>query len=463
MLNSDFLEQTRREHPEYAERLIDALSTPARTSVRLNTSKFERLSPSDQSFLAENIHINREREIPWEKDAYYLKERPSFTQDPLFHAGLYYVQESSSMVIGAAIREIYSTLVKDKPLKVLDLCAAPGGKSTHIASVLGPDDLLVSNEIVRSRANILQENLLKWGVSNSVVTGNDPSHFASLGSWFDIIVVDAPCSGEGLWRRDPAAMKEWSAEAVNLCSVRQTSILNNIWPVLKPGGMLVYSTCTFNKSENDDQVRGLIDQGDAESVRLNFIDKITDENHQIIQSDANDAWIYRLFPGYVQGEGLTFSVLRKTSGATYHYPEPRNKNRLSKVQKTANSDSLANSDAFEFLKSDKETFAVEKKHSRDIVTLDDSLYVHQAGIPLGDEKRVAHGLALSNALKDGFFDELEVSREQAIAYLRRESISIDGERNGIQLLTYLGTRLGFGKATRGRLNNHYPVEWRIRN
>jgi len=206
------------------------------TSIRINSSK-------PVTKLA-NQSINQLTKIPWSEFGYYLKQRPSFTFDPLFHAGCYYVQEASSMFLEQALKQ---TVDLSRPLKVLDLCAAPGGKSTHIQSLISGESLLVSNEVIRSRANILKSNIIKWGCNNVVVTNNDPRDFLQLENYFDVIVVDAPCSGSGLFRRDEDAMKEWSPDNVALCSQRQQRILADVWPALKKNGVLIYYTCSYSK------------------------------------------------------------------------------------------------------------------------------------------------------------------------------------------------------------------------
>src|ERR1044071_5586576 len=190
--------------------------------------------------------------IPWTEYGHYLSQRPSFTFDPLFHAGCYYVQEASSMFLEQALKQ---TIDLSKPLRVLDLCAAPGGKSTHILSLISKDSLLVSNEVIRSRAKILKDNIVKWGYSNVVVTNNDPKDFQRLENHFDVIVVDAPCSGSGLFRREPEAIEEWSINNVQLCCQRQQRILADIIPALKGGGILIYSTCSYSPQEDEQIVQ----------------------------------------------------------------------------------------------------------------------------------------------------------------------------------------------------------------
>ena len=242
-----FEERMRKLLPEESEAFFAALQTEPPVSIRLNPGKpvpISRLFPDEQIGLP----------VSWCESAYYLKSRPVFTLDPCLHSGTYYVQEASSMFL----YHIFGQILPAHPVRVLDLCAAPGGKSTLIASRLSSGSLLVANEVIRSRAGILKENMIKWGTSHVVVTNNDPADFHHLKGAFDIIVVDAPCSGEGMFRKDPGAIQEWNESNLQLCSERQQRILADIWPCLKPSGFLVYSTCTYNPGENEAILERLI-------------------------------------------------------------------------------------------------------------------------------------------------------------------------------------------------------------
>src|SRR5205809_2761586 len=226
------------------------------TSIRINPNK---------TFNTQHSTFNIQNKIPWTEWGYYLSERPSFTFDPLFHAGCYYVQEASSMFLEQALKQ---TVDLSQPLKILDLAAAPGGKSTHIQSLISKESLLVSNEVIRSRANVLKDNIVKWGCSNVVVTNNDPKDFSKLENYFDVIVVDAPCSGSGLFRKDPVAIEEWSLNNVQLCSQRQQRILADVWPALKKDGILIYSTCSYSKEEDEAILDWMSREFEIESRKL---------------------------------------------------------------------------------------------------------------------------------------------------------------------------------------------------
>jgi 16S rRNA C967 or C1407 C5-methylase (RsmB/RsmF family) len=293
MLPDGFIKRIHQQEYIDPEALQNALNKPPSVSVRINRAKWG-YEPADA------------QPVPWCKDAFYLKERPSFTLDPAFHGGGYYPQEASSLFL----EEVYRQITENRDnIKILDLCGAPGGKSTHLSSMIGQSGLLVANEVIRSRAVILAENITKWGHSNTIVTQNDPSAFAAVPGFFDVILVDAPCSGEGMFH-DPVAVKEWSAENTVLCSERQKRILMDVWPALKEDGMLIYSTCTFNPEENEKNIRWLLQNRNAVSVRLNISDfeGITEINHEGTHG-------YGLYPCRIRGEGLFISVLRKAEKA----------------------------------------------------------------------------------------------------------------------------------------------------
>ncbi|GAE23940.1 tRNA and rRNA cytosine-C5-methylases [Bacteroides pyogenes JCM 10003] len=275
------------------ENFAAALRETPPASIRMNRDK-----PLCGGGRAES----RER-VPWAAHGYYLDERLTFTFDPLFHAGVYYVQEASSMFVGQALRQ-YVT----KPVVMLDLCAAPGGKSTHARSVLPEGSLLVSNEVIRNRSQVLAENLTKWGHPDVVVTNNDPADFSALPHFFDVILADVPCSGEGMFRKDAAAVDEWSPENVEICRQRQQRIVADIWPCLKPGGLLVYSTCTYNIKEDEENVRWIRRELGAESLPLDICPEWGITGNLL---PGDEAPVFRFLPHRTKGEGLFLAVLRK--------------------------------------------------------------------------------------------------------------------------------------------------------
>ena len=287
------------------------------TSIRLNPAKLIPHSP-----------FTIQEKVPWSSLGYYLTERPSFTFDPLFHAGCYYVQEASSMFLEQALRQ---TIDLSKPLRVLDLCAAPGGKSTHIQSLVTTESLLVSNEVIKSRTNILRQNIIKWGSENVVVTNNDPQHFSKLEGFFDVLVIDAPCSGSGLFRKDPQAINEWSPENVLLCCGRQKRIIADAFACLKKDGVLIYSTCSYSKEENESIADWLAEELRMENQRLAI-----ENSWNIVEteSDKTSSFGYRFFPDKLKGEGYYLTCFRKTGGvfeASYRpaKPEPASRKEIS--------------------------------------------------------------------------------------------------------------------------------------
>ena len=413
--------------------------------------------------------------IPWASTGIYLNQRPTFTFDPLFHAGCYYVQEASSMFVECVIRQYVN-----EPVVMLDLCAAPGGKSTLCRSVLPEGSLLVANEVMRNRSQILAENLVKWGNPNVIVTNNDPADFTGMTHLFDVILTDVPCSGEGMFRKDPVAVDEWSVENVDICWRRQRRILADIWPSLKPGGILIYSTCTFNREENEDNVAWIARELGAEILPVSI-----DESWKITGNlSGEDFPVYRFLPHRTKGEGLFLAVLRKHEGECEEMPS-RIVNMPSRVEKKKKGKDtkgrqqpmavpkevkswLTRNDEFEFSVKDTDVLAFPKMHEAVYVWCKESLKVIHAGITIGEMKGKDliphHSLAMSTALAQEAFPRTEVTYTQAIAYLRKEGLVLDTDvPRGYVLLTYKQVPLGFVKNIGNRANNLYPQEWRIRS
>lgn len=421
----------------------DSLATQAPQSIRINPKKV-RTRP-----LLENV--------PYCSTGYYLPERPLYTLDPLLHAGAYYVQEASSMFL-----EQFFLPLQNRKLRVLDLCGAPGGKSTHLATLLSDESLLVSNEVIHSRAQILSENLKKWGNPNVVVTCNDPKDFARLPGYFDIIVVDAPCSGEGLFRRDPTAIDEWSESNANLCAQRQKRILADVWPALAENGMLVYSTCTFNPAENEENIRWLSEFTAVEPVSIDLPDR-----WGILPTNPYGLPGYRFYPHRVKGEGFFTAAVRKKEAAA---ATSRGKSKSSLLPAgKAEAKLLGNLLAdprLSLVKFGESWLAFPGDLLPELDLLKASLRLVQAGVKVGELIRdsvvPAHELALSTRLNQAHFPKAELSHEQAIAYLKKEEVGIDFQEKGWNLLTYRDHPLGWAKNMGNRYNNSYPKEWRIR-
>jgi NOL1/NOP2/sun family putative RNA methylase len=420
------------------------------TSIRTNPSKI-----SDIQF--------QKSKIPWSSQGYYLSERPSFTLDPLFHAGTYYVQEASSMFLEEALKQ---TVDLSQPIHVLDLCAAPGGKSTLIQSLISVESLLVSNEVIKTRVTILAENITKWGAANVVVTNNDAKDFQRLQNYFDVIVIDAPCSGSGLFRKDPSAIDEWSENNVELCSQRQQRILADAMPALKEDGVLIYSTCSYSEKEDEAISDWLIDEFKMKSLALSL-----KEEWNIVEtrSEKNKAAGYRFYPDKVKGEGFFIAAFKNTGEPVERRIKINQKNKPGKplAKETGSAAQwLSNAAGFYFIKLNEEVIALPLFLEQQLPLLQSALYIKKAGVKLGavirNELIPHHELALSNILAADV-PSVEVDKAMALQYLRKEDIKIETGLKGWALIRYQGQALGWVKILPNRINNYYPAAWRILN
>lgn len=444
-LNKDFEIRTRALFGEERYRcFLSALGEEPVVSVRLNDRKpYAKLNGIP---------------VSWAPEGRYLSSRPVFTADPLFHAGCYYVQEASSMFLAQPVTQLIST-----PVRVLDLCAAPGGKSTHLLQRLPAGSLLVSNEPMPLRAQVLAENMIKWGAVSSVVTKNNPADFSSFKNFFDLVVVDAPCSGEGMFRKDSFAVEQWNESVVKQCVARQKEILSDIWDCLRPGGLLVYSTCTFNAAEDEDCVQWIANELGAEPVALQV-----DSTWGITASlTAATLPVYRFIPGYTRGEGFFLAVLRK-DGDDVPVAQPRavKAQPIATKFKPEVSSWLKNPHEYDIIMQGEAIVALPREHTAAILALQQKLRVLHAGVPLAtvknDKLLPLHQLAMSEILSRSAFKCVEVSLEQALAYLHRETLVFPKAPIGYLLLTYNEVPIGFVKNVGNRANNLYPIEWRIR-
>jgi len=437
-----------------AENFVNAHENiAAPTTIRLNPFK--------------KIDIKTDGQVPWCPDGYYLNSRPSFTFDPLFHAGAYYVQEASSMFIDYILKYIRQN--NEEPVNVLDLCAAPGGKSTLINSALGSNDLLVANEIIKTRVPVLCDNLSRWGTANIIVSNNDPKDFSRLHGFFDIMLVDAPCSGSGMFRKDPAAMNEWSEANVNLCHQRQERILADVYPALKQDGYLIYSTCSYSHQENEDILDWLCTEFEMETVRIPMVRQTHhDKDWGIVETQSNHqkAWGYRFYPGKVKGEGL-FAACLKKKAQTQQLPAFKTKGNQKLPAKEIDlvKAYLINPDDFYFFRVNEDWLAINHQHKENLDLLQRHLYIKKSGIRLGQlmgkDLIPDHELALSIYINKDTVLETELDYEQAIQYLRRENININPTEKGWSLMCFEGQALGWAKLLPNRINNYYPKEIRI--
>ena len=440
-------------------------------SVRLNPFKMpkEELFPETEK-----------TPVPWCHNAFYLAERPNFTLDPLLHAGVYYVQEAGSMFLDEVLKTLSSSPLKGESCGganianvlsptgslptgegggrgrscALDLCAAPGGKSTLLRAALPDDCVLYSNEPDRRRANILMENMQKQGHPNVIVTNNYAIDYQKAGLTFDLIVCDVPCSGEGMFRKDHDAIGEWSLQNVMKCATLQRSIIEDIWPCLNEGGVLVYSTCTFNLHEDEENVKWICDTLGAEIIPI----EVKDEWH--ITGSLLKGWdkpVYRFIPGTTKGEGLFMAVLRKLKIDNGKFFTGLNKLKQVTIEST---------------QSEGKSKKGKGKNGRDgnsqFSIFNSQLRILSDGHPVGTQKGKniipAHAEALLINLPKDKYPFAELSKEDALKYLHHEAIVLDADvPKGFVVVTYQGHPLGFVKNIGNRANNLYPQEWKIRN
>ena len=478
--------------------ILDALeSTTPSVSIRLNPLK--PLSVKVDSIANEAIALGDK--VPWCPDGYYLPSRPNFTLDPALHAGAYYVQEPSSMFL-ALLKPLFADISQPR---VLDLCAAPGGKTTHLVSMLPLNSYIVANEIVKNRVAPLKENLLKWGNHRVEVTSKDASEVASyckaVGLQFDFILADAPCSGEGMFRKDPVAISEWSEDNVKTCAARQKRILSDIWPALASGGYLAYSTCTFNIYENDQNVTWIQEELGARLVSLEELYDLDNDStaHNAHLSVGHletllkksgvvkgDAGGYRLFPGLVRGEGLFFALFRKEINSDLPVENESVKNPLKNSNYIASGkDNIASGNLKKL--HDRGGNSLVNKHLSPKHSSSKGLSAKNLSPKeLSPKHSSSKGLSAKNlSPKDlspkhsssqflpnpedalsitGINDipRFELTKETALKYLARQSIKLEGAPLGYLIVTYGGLPLGYVKNLGTRANNLYPINWRIR-
>ena len=439
--------------------------TAPEVSVRLNPRKF---SPAGETPFPEEP-------VPWCEGGIYLSERPKFTFDPALHQGVYYVQDASSMIMGAVAAELARRLAGG-PLLWLDACAAPGGKTTAALDALPSGSLVVANEFDYGRAEILAENVAKWGSPYTVGPRGDTARCRAVGEVFDVVAVDAPCSGEGMMRKDATACQQWSAALVEECVARQKEILSNVWDALRPGGYLVYSTCTFNTRENEEMVEWLCGEYGAEPVDMEF-------PFGIDGAVGSDLPALRFIPGRVRGEGLFMAVVRKPGEWTpREFPGEntpgKGRKGTGKRKGGGKAPEIPSEVRAWIIPGERENFLLTATENglrafpaqwSDLLSLFlKKLQVISAGTELaetrGHDVVPTQALALSTLLDADAFPRVETDRETALAYLRREAVALPRETpRGFVLLTYGGRPLGFVKNLGNRANNLYPKEWRIKS
>lgn len=442
-LPTNFKNQVQQDPDINFSDFVQALQKTPPISIRLHPFKI-------------NDELANHNRVDWNKMGRYLPERPNFTHDPLFQAGTYYVQEASSMSLEYALAQIGVT----PGCVAVDLCAAPGGKSTIIADFLHQkldfNHILISNEIIKSRASILDFNLMKWGYSNQVVLSMDPSYISTkLPESADIVVADCPCSGEGLFRKDPRSREEWSTENVELCDLRQKRILHEAMKILKPGGHIIYSTCTYNNYENINQV-------DLLCEKYGFVSKeIKDlENFGVIKKKGKSGVGYQFYPHLTKGEGFFIALLQKPEG-NYRKWKPSKKQ---KIYKKVTSDSIQLPKGLQQYETRNETIRILPEALIEyIYYIDNIIPIKNFGTPAGKlikNKLIPdHALALHSFAKASY-PSINVDRETAIAFMKRENLEIDCKK-GWNLISYQDHGLGWIKNIGNRINNYFPNKHRI--
>jgi 16S rRNA C967 or C1407 C5-methylase (RsmB/RsmF family)/NOL1/NOP2/fmu family ribosome biogenesis protein len=433
-----------------APAFFEALKDKPEVSIRLNPKKGLHLFPEAE-------------QVPWCEYGRYLAVRPSFVFDPLYHAGAYYAQEASSMLFANAIDF-------SKDIKVLDLCAAPGGKSSLILSQLSPDSLLVSNELVGKRNSILCENLIKWGYPNLIITKNRAEDFLEFQGFFDVVLVDAPCSGEGMFRKDEEAIMQWNEGLVQQCSRIQENILDSAIKLVAPGGLLIYSTCTFEEAENENNISRLYEDY-AHKIEPVSIPIKPEWGLKEVSIPLNENEIqpaYYCFPHLVKGEGLFVAAIRVTDNKTSNYSRP-SKNLLSKPatkELAFVKPYIDEVDGIGIYTYEDKIVLFPQSLEREVNALLFRINIRQVGVTAGvllrDVFLPDHSLALSGMVNRSI-PYIELELQQALEYMKREPGTPQARLpKGWFLYTYQNLPIGWAKNIGNRINNHYPSEWRIR-
>ena len=435
-----FIEQLRGLLPDEWETLARAItSSEPSVAVRVNEAR------------GVGVHDGARR-VPWCDQGFCLQGRPQFTFDTDWHAGRYYVQDASSMFIAHVIRHLVH-----EPVRYLDLCAAPGGKTTAALQALPQGSLVVANEIVPPRARVLADNVIRWGHPRSVVTSNAPAHLGKLTHFFDVIATDVPCSGKGMMRKDDEAVSQWSPQLVEQCAQRQREILSDVWNALRPGGLLIYSTCTYNRQENEEIADFIVHELGATSLEVPV--EPDWNTHPAIGSDCH---CYRFMPHRVDGEGLFMAVFRKDGDSARQDIRIKEKT-AKKADETAKNWLSAPNDYVIGQQGDL-VIAVPQDIRREVEALRASLTVLHAGVELatlmGRKTVPHHALAMSVERGKDAFPVCQVDYPTALRYLRGESITVDGPR-GYVLVAHEGAVLGFANNLGNRANNLYPKSLRI--
>ena len=430
---------------EDAECLFEALDTEPAVSIRLNPAKPANTFDGEQ--------------VGWCQWGRYLEERPQFTLDPMLHGGAYYVQEASSQFVAHLLSKLDLT-----GRRVLDMCAAPGGKTTIYSTLVGREGLVVANDINHGRAMALADNVQRWGMGNVVVTCNEPSHIGAFKHWFDVVAVDAPCSGEGMFRKMEEARTEWTTSSPEQCAMRQREILAEAWKVLRPGGTLLYSTCTFNSTEDEGIVAWLAQEYDEELEASERVE--TMEEWGIVRSDIGPWQCFHFYPHKSRGEGFFAAIARKRDGAV-HRSMPKARRKLFSLPAKADLHELEQwvDGRHTFRVIGDDVYAYNTHVVDEVIALSEYLSVVYSGVSMGrifkNRLKPEHALALYVGLNRDAVPVVDVSLSDAQEFLRRHDIAAGQFEEGINVVAYMGVLIGFVKRIGVRCNNMYPKDLRI--
>ncbi|MFC2113709.1 hypothetical protein ACFLRI_00015 [Bacteroidota bacterium] len=438
------------------ELFIEALSHDPEISLRINPNK--------------NVgQFKDEEKIPWCETGRYLQSRPEFIFDPLIHAGGYYVQEASSMLFANAIDF-------SRDLRVLDLCASPGGKSTLLLSKLSKSSILFSNELVNKRADILKENLVKWGATNVIVTSNRPADYNQFYGYFDVVLVDAPCSGEGMFRKNSNAINEWAENKAFVCSIGQKDILDEAIKLLKRNGLLIYSTCTYSEEENEQITQWFYHKFHSilNPVNLEIEPNWGIQEEHVEHFNGKMQSVYKCYPHKIRGEGMFISLFIVNNQLHHDITRQRKQQKLFRVLSGSELNQLSSfvelSEDFTIRKIDEQVYALPVKYLIEAGLAFTKLNTIKSGTFLGSFNKKngefipSHDLAMSSVIRHDIpFIELDL--KNSLYFLKKNELKINDLEslpNGWILARYSGVNLGFLKRTGKRLNNFYPREWAIR-
>lgn len=438
--------------------LCAALETAAPAAVRLH--------PQKGGAAAGVPALRLDRPIPWSAGGWTLAERPSFTLDTDFHAGAYYVQEPASQFVGHLLGGVATA-----GCRLLDLCAAPGGKTTLYASLVGPEGLVVANEIDRRRAGVLADNVRKWGTGNVAVTVCEPRQLGELEGFFDVVAVDAPCSGEGMFRKDPASRAEWSENNVRLCARRQEAILAEAWRALRPGGTLLYSTCTFNREEDEEALGRLLEQVGPEVEAADAVP--VEAEWGIVCGAVGPFQTFRFFPHRTVSEGFFAAVARKRESAgggrtNRRTPAKGRRALVAPADRTAIREAarwVMQPEAMRFVTVADTLYGWYEAQAGAVELLSERLPVICSGVALGQlfkgRLKPDPALAFFTGLQREALPVADLNEEQALCYLRRQEVEAAAFAEGTNLVCARGRALGFAKRIGARVNNGYPASLRI--